>query len=78
MKKPAILIARAIFPETLAHLSQHFEVDSNQGDEVLSASDLSKRLQGKVGVLTTGSERIDGALLQAAERCGLVAIDLRE
>ena len=36
MKKPAILIARAIFPETLAHLSQHFEVDTNQGDEVLS------------------------------------------
>jgi len=73
MKKPAILIARAIFPETLAHLSQHFEVDSNQGDEVLTASDLSKRLQGKVGVLTTGSERIDGVLLQANPQLKMAA-----
>jgi gluconate 2-dehydrogenase len=73
MKKPAILVARAIFPETLAHLSQHFEVDSNQADEVLSAAELTQRLQGKVGALTTGSERIDSALLQANPQLKIVA-----
>ena len=73
MKKPAILVARAIFPETLAHLSQHFEVESNQTDEVLSAAELSQRLQGKVGALTTGSERIDSAILQANPQLKMVA-----
>ena len=73
MNKPAILVARAIFPETLAHLSQHFEVESNQTDEVLSAAELSQRLQGKVGALTTGSERIDSAILQANPQLKMVA-----
>ncbi|ALK92526.1 2-hydroxyacid dehydrogenase [Limnohabitans sp. 103DPR2] len=73
MKKPAILVARAIFPETLAYLSQHFEVESNQADEVLSPSELSMRLQGKVGALTTGSERIDGAVLKVNPQLKIVA-----
>jgi len=30
MSKPKILVARAIFPETIERLSQHFEVESNQ------------------------------------------------
>jgi gluconate 2-dehydrogenase len=73
MKKPAILVSRAIFPETLAHLSQHFEVESNQEDEVLSSAELTRRLQGKVGVLTTGSERIDSAVLKANPQLKMVA-----
>ncbi len=73
MKKPAILVARAIFPETLAHLAQHFEVESNQKDEVLSSAELTRRLQGKVGVLTTGSERIDSAVLSANPQLKMVA-----
>ncbi|MFM8822491.1 MAG: NAD(P)-dependent oxidoreductase, partial [Limnohabitans sp.] len=73
MKKPAILVARAIFPETLAYLSQHFEVESNQADEVLSPSELSIRLQGKVGALTTGSERIDDAVLKVNPQLKIVA-----
>ena len=32
MSKPKILVARAIFPETLERLSAHFEVDANQAD----------------------------------------------
>ena len=32
MSKPAIFVTRAIFPEVLEHLGQHFEVHSNQAD----------------------------------------------
>jgi gluconate 2-dehydrogenase len=73
MKKPAILVARAIFPQTLDFLSQHFEVESNQTDEVWDAVELTRRLNGKAGALTTGSERIDGALLQANPQLKIIA-----
>ncbi len=63
MSKPAVLVARAVFPEVLARLSEHFEVSSNQADDTWSADELAARLAGKQGVFTTASERIDAALL---------------
>lgn len=73
MSKPSILVARAIFPEVLQSLAQVFEVESNQADEVWSADQLSQRMQGHVGALTTGSERIDTALLLANPQLKIVA-----
>ena len=73
MSKPSILVARAIFPEVLQSLAQVFDVESNQTDEVWSPAELSRRLQGKAGALTTGSERIDAALLQANPQLRIVA-----
>ena len=61
--KPSVLVTRAIFPEVLAHLAQHFEVESNQADSDWDQAELVQRLQGKWGVLTFGLERIDVALL---------------
>jgi gluconate 2-dehydrogenase len=74
MSKPSILVARAIFPEVLQSLAQVFEVESNQADEVWSPAELTRRMQGKVGALTTGSERIDAALLQANPQLRIVAV----
>ncbi|MDQ0024090.1 gluconate 2-dehydrogenase [Variovorax paradoxus] len=65
MSKPKILVARAIFPETIERLSQHFEVESNQADESWSKEQLIAKLKGKQGAFTTGSERIDAAVLDA-------------
>jgi gluconate 2-dehydrogenase len=65
MTKPKILIARAIFPEVVDRLKQHFDVESNQADEVPSKAQLIERLRGKYGVLTTGGERIDAEVLVA-------------
>ncbi len=65
MSKPAILVARKIFPATIAALEQHFVVESNQDDASWTPAELIARLQGKVGAFTTGSERIDAALLAA-------------
>lgn len=65
MQKPKILITRAIFPEVIAQLSAHFDVESNQLDEIWTRSELIARLQGKAGALTTGSERVDATLLAA-------------
>ena len=71
--KPSILVARAIFPEVLAQLQQVFEVDHNQDDVVMSPAELHARMQGKAGALTTGSERIDGPLLNACPGLKIVA-----
>lgn len=63
--KPKILVARAIFPEVITKLEQHFEVVSNQADEAWDAAQLLQKLQGKHGVFTMGVERVDAALLAA-------------
>jgi gluconate 2-dehydrogenase len=63
--RPSILVARAVFPEVIASLREHFEVDTNDDDVALTPEQLAQRLQGKMGVLTTGSERVDAALLAA-------------
>ena len=61
--KPAVLIARAIFPEIIAKLEQHFDVTSNPDDEIWTPAQFISKLKGKQGVFTTGGERIDAALL---------------
>ena len=73
MSKPAILVARAIFPEVLQQLQQVFDVDYHGGDDPLTPSELRHRLQGKLGALTTGSERIDGPLIGACPDLKIVA-----
>ena len=65
MSKPKVLVARAVFPEVIARLQQHFEVECNTEDAVWSREELTSRLAGKVGAFTTGSERIDAGVLAA-------------
>ncbi|MCK9515840.1 MAG: D-glycerate dehydrogenase [Ottowia sp.] len=63
--KPAIVIARAIFPEVVEQLQQYFVVESNQANESWSGTEFVKRLRGKHGALTTGEQRIDAEVLAA-------------
>jgi gluconate 2-dehydrogenase len=60
-----ILITRSTFADIPGRLRQHFAVDDNPADEIWSPAELARRLQGKAGVMSTGSERIDAALLDA-------------
>ncbi len=63
--KPSILVARAVFPEVLDKLAQHFQVTSNQNDELWMPAQLIEKMQGMQGAFTTGSERISAELLAA-------------
>jgi gluconate 2-dehydrogenase len=65
MRKPAILVARAIFPEALAQLREPFEVEANEDDIEYTHAELSRRLQGKAGLLATAGEPLDAALIAA-------------
>ena len=73
MTKPSLLVARANFPEVIAKLGQHFEVESNQADVMWTKAELIAHLQGKVGVLTNGGERIDAEVLAACPQLKICA-----
>jgi glyoxylate/hydroxypyruvate/2-ketogluconate reductase len=62
---PSVLITRATFPDLATRLSQLCTVEENPADTIWSKQELIARLQGKSGVLSTGSERIDSELLAA-------------
>lgn len=62
--RPAVLVARNVFPEVVERLRDHFDVESNPADEILGER-LAARLAGKHGAFITGSERIDAAVLEA-------------
>jgi glyoxylate/hydroxypyruvate/2-ketogluconate reductase len=62
---PSVLVTRATFPEVIARLRHSLDVADNPDDTVWKPEELAARLQGKTGVMSTGTERIDGALLDA-------------
>jgi gluconate 2-dehydrogenase len=71
--KPSILVARAIFPEVLQRLRQHFDVEDNPDDDTFSRAQLQDRLKDKDGLFATMSERVDPQLLAACPRLKAVA-----
>jgi glyoxylate/hydroxypyruvate/2-ketogluconate reductase len=71
--KHQILVSRAVFPEVLDKLRQHFDVQDNQADTIWTKAEMIARLQGKAGVFTTGGERIDAELLAACPQLKICA-----
>ena len=65
MSKPSVLVCRAVFPDIVDRLREHFEVETNEADVVWSPAELIQHLQGKAGVFITGTQPIDTALLEA-------------
>jgi lactate dehydrogenase-like 2-hydroxyacid dehydrogenase len=70
--KPKILVAREIFPEVIARLEQHFDVDANQSDVILGVEGLKARLAGKAGVMTAVTDPVTAEVIAAAP--GLKAV----
>lgn len=62
---PKVLVARKVFPEVVERLRGFFEVEDNPDDTVYPPAELARRLHGKLGAFTTGSERIDATVLEA-------------
>jgi gluconate 2-dehydrogenase len=60
-----IFVARAIFPDVLERLAQHFDVEANQEDRIYPEAELAQKLKGKTAVLTTASETMSEAVIKA-------------
>jgi glyoxylate/hydroxypyruvate/2-ketogluconate reductase len=71
--KPKIGIVRGVFPEVLARLEQHFDVVSNQADDVLTKAQIITLLQGCAGAYTTGGDRMDAEVFAACPTLKIVA-----
>ncbi|MGB4346081.1 MAG: D-glycerate dehydrogenase [Burkholderiaceae bacterium] len=63
--KPSILVTRAVFPDVVARLSEHFTVEDNPDDHIFSEAELIQKLQGKDGLFANPADRISAALIQA-------------
>lgn len=63
--KPKIFVARAVFPEVLERLLQHFDIESNQDDRIYTADELLLKAKGKDGLFSTPSEPVTAALFAA-------------
>jgi gluconate 2-dehydrogenase len=71
--RPKVLVARAVFPEVLARLGEHLEVQSNPDDRIWPKAELIEQLRDKHGAFTTASERIDAEVLDACPQLRVVA-----
>jgi len=69
--KPKIYIPRPNFPQVIERLQSHFEVIHNQADEVVLHEHYVAKAAQSDGMLTTGSDLINEALLKA---CGSLKI----
>jgi len=67
--KQKILVTRATFDDVVEKLRERYDVEDNQKDDApWSGDELKRRLADKDGVLLTGTDRVDAALLDAAPR----------
>lgn len=63
-----ILITRKIFPETIAFLKQHFEVEDNQSGQPFDQHTLAAKLADKDGVLLFSNDPLGDAVMAKAPK----------
>ncbi len=71
--KSKILITRRVFPEIVAALSQQFDIDHNESDDILTADALRARAHGSVGIVACLTEKIDAAFFDACPTVKVVS-----
>jgi glyoxylate/hydroxypyruvate/2-ketogluconate reductase len=71
--KTKILIARQVFPEVIDFLSPDFDIDYNEGDDILSPDVLRARAQDCAGVMCTIADKIDAAFFDACPHLKVVS-----
>ncbi|HEU4621620.1 MAG TPA: D-glycerate dehydrogenase [Burkholderiaceae bacterium] len=63
-----VVVTRKIFEQSLARLAPKFRVIANQDDVSLDATELHARVKDADAILSTTTDRIDAALLDAAPK----------
>jgi gluconate 2-dehydrogenase len=68
-----VLITRGVFPEVVEALSRRFEVEHNAEDRPWPPDELTRRLEGKHGVMATVMDRLDAPVLEGARDLAAIA-----
>jgi lactate dehydrogenase-like 2-hydroxyacid dehydrogenase len=70
--KPAVLVTKRIFPEAIAFLKEHAELDYAESDDGLSADELARRIRGKQAVVSQLMDKFTPEILATLD--GIKAI----
>jgi lactate dehydrogenase-like 2-hydroxyacid dehydrogenase len=71
--KPAVLVSREVFDDTLSMLAEHFDVTSNQADVKHSPEALAALMAEHDGAVISTNDRVDAALLDRCPRLRVIA-----
>ena len=70
--KPAVLVTKRIFPEAIAYLKEHAELDYAESDDGMSAGELAARIRGKQAVVSQLMDKFSPEVLASLD--GIKAI----
>ena len=73
MSRPSVLVTLRVFPEVLAKLRQHVDVEANDQAVDWSRDEIIRRAQGKQGLFVTTVEPIDATVVAACPELRVVA-----
>jgi gluconate 2-dehydrogenase len=73
MTKPAIVVTREVFDETIAFLGEHCTVAANQVDVPLTAAEIAERLRPAQALMCSLTDRVDAALIAQCPDLKVVA-----
>ena len=65
--KPAVLVTKRIFPEAIAFLKEHADVDYAESDDGMRAEELAVRIRGKQAVVSQLMDKFTPEVLAALD-----------
>ncbi|MGA2736968.1 MAG: D-glycerate dehydrogenase [Bryobacteraceae bacterium] len=71
--KPAVLVTKRIFPEAIAYLKEHAELDYVESDDGMSAEELAVRIRGKQAVVSQLMNKFTPEVLTTLEGVKVIA-----
>jgi|SRR5579859_6279029 len=71
--KPVVLVTKRIYPEAIAFLKEHVEVDYADSDDGLSAAELLARIRGKQGIVSQLTDKFSAAVIDQLDGVRIIA-----
>jgi lactate dehydrogenase-like 2-hydroxyacid dehydrogenase len=71
--KPAVLVTKRIFPQAIAYLKEHADLDYAESDDGMSAEDLAQRIRGKQAVVSQLMDKFSPEVLATLEGIKVIA-----
>src|SRR5580658_5993074 len=71
--KPAVLVTKRIYPEAIAYLKEHAELDYEESDDGMPAAELARRIRGKRAVVSQLTDKFTPEVLASLDGLQVIA-----
>src|SRR5579871_4618279 len=71
--KPSVLVTKRIFPEAIAYLKEHCEIDYVESDDGLPSDQLLPRLRGKQAILAQLTNKFTPEVIDSLDGLKIIA-----